>query len=47
VRKALLIPYTFSLMNLAVVAGMYHFIRRTAARDIWIERAPALAPHSR
>jgi hypothetical protein len=38
-RKALLIPYTFNLLNLASVAGLYHFIRRTAASDIWIERA--------
>ena len=46
-RKTLLIPYTFSLMNLAVVAGMYHFLRRTAASEIWVERAPVLAPHGR
>jgi hypothetical protein len=47
VRKALLIPYTFSLMNLAAVAGMYHFVRRTAASDLWIERTPVLTPHRR
>ena len=37
-KKVLLIPYTFNLLNLASVAGLYHFIRRTAASDIWIER---------
>lgn len=38
-RKVLLIPYTFNLLHLASVAGLYHFIRGTAASDIWIERA--------
>jgi hypothetical protein len=38
-RKALLIPYTFNLLNLASVAALYHFMRRTAASDIWTERA--------
>jgi hypothetical protein len=38
-RKALMIPYTFNLLNLASVAALYHFVRRTAASDIWIERA--------
>ena len=38
IRKALLIPYTFNLLNLAAVAGFYHFLRRTAAREIWVER---------
>jgi hypothetical protein len=37
-RKALLIPYTFNLLTLASVAGLYHFIRRTAASEIWLER---------
>jgi hypothetical protein len=46
-RKALLVPYTFSLMNLAAVAGLYHFLHRTAASDIWVERVPTLAPSSR
>ena len=34
-----MIPYTFNLLNLASVAALYHFVRRTAASDIWIERA--------
>jgi hypothetical protein len=42
-KKALMIPYTFSLMNLAIVAGLYHFIRRTAPSQVWIERhVPAI-----
>jgi hypothetical protein len=36
-RKALLIPYTFNLLNLAAVAGLYHFCRKTAASEIWVE----------
>jgi hypothetical protein len=36
-----MIPYTFNLLNLASVAALYHFIRRTAASDIWIERTVA------
>ena len=38
-RKALMIPYTFNLLHVASVAALYHFVRRTAASDIWIERA--------
>ena len=38
-RKALLVPYTFNLLNLASVAALYHFMRRTAISDIWTERA--------
>jgi hypothetical protein len=38
-RKALLIPYTFNLLNLASVAALYHFMRRTSAAEIWTERA--------
>ncbi|GEM_PF-2520924 len=34
-KKALLFPYTFTLLNLAAVAGLYHFARRTAASEIW------------
>jgi hypothetical protein len=28
-------------MNLAVIAGLYHFLRNTSASEIWIERALA------
>jgi hypothetical protein len=38
IRKALLIPYTFNLLNLAAVAGLYHFCRKTAASEIWVGR---------
>jgi hypothetical protein len=38
IRKALLFPYTFSLLNLAAVAGLYHFCRKTGASEIWVER---------
>jgi hypothetical protein len=33
VRKALLVPYTFVLMNWAAVAGLYYFARRHS--DFW------------
>ncbi len=36
-KKAILIPYTFNLMNWAVIAGLYHFLHHTAARDIWLD----------
>ena len=32
-RKVLLVPYTFVLMNWAVVAGFYYFIH--GHRDFW------------
>jgi hypothetical protein len=38
-KKTLLIPYAFNLLNLASVAALYHFLRRTAAGDIWTARA--------
>ncbi len=38
IKKGLLIPYTFNLLNLAAVAGLYHFCRRTAASEIWVQR---------
>ena len=35
--KALLIPYTFVLMNWAPVAGLYYFLRRGRyGADLWI-----------
>jgi hypothetical protein len=33
VRKAIFVPYTFVLMNWAVVAGLYCFMR--GHRDFW------------
>jgi hypothetical protein len=32
-KKALLVPYTFVLINWAVVAGLYYFTR--GHRDFW------------
>lgn len=32
-RKVLLVPYTFVLMNWAVIAGFYYFMR--GHRDFW------------
>jgi len=37
IKKALLIPYTFNLLNLAAVAGLYHFCRQTATSEIWLQ----------
>ena len=37
-KKALLIPYTFNVLNWAAVVGLFHFLRNTAARDIWVDR---------
>jgi hypothetical protein len=37
-KKLFLLPYTFNLLNLAAVAGLYHFVRRTTASEIWIEQ---------
>ena len=41
--KKALIPYTFNLLNLAIVAGLYHFLRRTTASEIWIEHGEPAA----
>jgi hypothetical protein len=35
-RRVLLFPYTFVLMNWAAVAGLYHFLR--GHKDIWKSR---------
>ncbi len=32
-RKVVLVPYTFVLMNSAVIAGFYYFMR--GHRDFW------------
>ena len=34
-KKLFWLPYAFVLMNVAVVAGLYHFI--TGKRDVWLE----------
>ncbi|HEY3127939.1 MAG TPA: hypothetical protein VGL91_00645 [Acidobacteriota bacterium] len=42
-KRALLIPYTFVLMNWAAVAGLYHFLR--GHKDIWkTYRVSSLSP---
>lgn len=38
----MLVPYTFTLMNWAAAAGLYHFLRRTSVKDLWLTRVPAL-----
>ncbi len=35
-RKVVLVPYTFVLMNWAAVAGLYYFTR--GSRNIWNPR---------
>ena len=40
--KALLIPYTFTLLNWAAVVGLYHFFHKTALADIWLEQHVAV-----
>ena len=37
-KRALLIPHTFTMLNWAAVAGLYHFVRKTRADKIWIPR---------
>ena len=37
-KKLLLIPYTFTLMNWASVTGLYHFVRRkNAGKEVWLK----------
>ncbi len=44
--KALLIPYTFTVLNWAAVVGLYHFVHKTALDDIWLEQhVPASQQH--
>lgn len=40
-RKIVLVPYTFVLMNWAAVAGLYYFT--SGSRDIW---NPSRARHT-
>jgi len=32
-RRLFLLPYTFALMNLAAVAGLFYFV--TGKKDVW------------
>ena len=44
--KAVLVPYTFVMMNWAAVAGLYHFAlgHGDAWKDVWLKNAaPPLA----
>jgi len=34
-KRLLSLPYTFVLMNVAAVAGLYYFI--TGKRDVWLK----------
>ncbi len=37
-KKLALIPYTFTLMNWATVAGLYHFLRNDeGGKDVWLK----------
>jgi hypothetical protein len=38
--RALMIPYTFVLMNWAAVAGLYHYARgdKNVWKDIWLRK---------
>jgi len=42
-KKLLTIPYTFTLLNWASVAGLYYFLtRKGRAQDVWFQhQAPA------
>jgi hypothetical protein len=35
-KKLLLVPYTFVVLNWAPLAGLYYFLRRGAGKDIWL-----------
>lgn len=35
-RKLLLVPYTFVVMNWAPIAGLYYFLRKGAGKNIWL-----------
>lgn len=35
-RKLLLLPYTFVMLNWAPVVGLYYFLRKGAGKDIWL-----------
>ena len=34
-RRVVSLPYTFVLMNLAAVAGLYYFL--TGKKDVWLK----------
>lgn len=42
-KRVILFPYTFVLMNWAVVAGLYHFLRHGHGgdQDIWTKYSPS------
>jgi hypothetical protein len=34
-RRMFLLPYTFALMNVAAVAGLFYFV--TGKKDVWLK----------
>jgi hypothetical protein len=37
-KKLLAIPYTFTVLNWASVAGLYYFLKKKdRARDVWLQ----------
>ena len=41
-RRLLLIPYSFTLMNWAAIVALYYFTR--GRRDLWVPRRRRLQP---
>lgn len=37
-KKLLLIPYTFTVLNWASIAGLYHYLtKKGRAQDVWLQ----------
>ncbi len=36
-KKLLLVPYVFVVMNWAPIVGLYHFLRKGAGENLWLE----------
>lgn len=41
-KKLLLVPYTFVVLNWAPLAGLYYFLRKGAGKDIWLRHKLSL-----
>jgi hypothetical protein len=48
-KRALMIPYTFTLLNWASVAGLYYFLSRKDSRALWrsVAHHPAATAQNR
>jgi hypothetical protein len=46
-RRTILVPYTFVLMNWAAVVGLYHFLRqgRDLYKNVWAMHSPHTHVH--